>query len=40
VWVERLGGRAIEGAQARGKHLLVRFEGDQVLHSHLGMTGA
>jgi len=38
-WPERLAGRAVCGVQARGKHLLVRFEGDLTLHSHLRMTG-
>jgi endonuclease VIII len=38
-WPERLAGRAVRGAQARGKHLLVRFEGGLTLHSHLRMTG-
>lgn len=37
--VERLDGRTLEAAEARGKHLLLRF-GDLVLHSHLGMSGA
>jgi endonuclease-8 len=36
--VERLDGHRFEGADARGKHLLLRF-GDLVLHSHLGMSG-
>jgi endonuclease-8 len=36
--VERLDGRTLEAAEARGKHLLLRF-GDLVLHSHLGMSG-
>jgi endonuclease-8 len=27
-------------AEARGKHLLLHFEGDLVLHSHLGMRGS
>jgi endonuclease-8 len=35
-----LDGRVLEGVQARGKHLLVRFEGGRVLHSHLRMRGA
>jgi len=39
-WPERLAGRAVEAVEARGKHLLVRFDGDLVLHSHLRMTGA
>jgi endonuclease-8 len=38
-WPERLAGRAVTGARARGKHLLVRFEGGLTLHSHLRMTG-
>ncbi len=36
--IERLDGRCLEGAEARGKHLLLRF-GELVLHSHLGMSG-
>ncbi|MGZ5360010.1 MAG: Fpg/Nei family DNA glycosylase [Solirubrobacterales bacterium] len=35
-----LEGRVLEAAEARGKHLLLRFEGGLVLHSHLGMRGA
>jgi endonuclease VIII len=38
-WPERLVGRAVTEVQARGKHLLVRFEGDLTLHSHVRMTG-
>lgn len=34
-----LRGRTLEGAEARGKHLLVHFSGDLVLHTHLGMNG-
>jgi endonuclease-8 len=37
--VERLDGLQLEGAEARGKHLLLHF-GELVLHSHLGMSGA
>jgi endonuclease VIII len=37
--VERLDGRRLEGVEARGKNLLLRF-GDLVLHSHLGMNGS
>ncbi|MEX2107168.1 MAG: DNA-formamidopyrimidine glycosylase family protein [Solirubrobacterales bacterium] len=37
--VERLDGRRLDGAEARGKHLLLHF-GDLVLHSHLGMSGS
>lgn len=36
--VDRLDGRRFEGAEARGKHLLLHFD-DLVLHSHLGMSG-
>jgi endonuclease VIII len=36
----RLVGRALERAEARGKHLLLRFGPDAILHSHLGMKGA
>jgi endonuclease VIII len=39
-WPARLGGRAVSSVEARGKHLLVHFDGDLVLHSHLRMTGA
>jgi len=37
--VERLDGRTLERAEARGKHLLLHCE-ELVLHSHLGMSGA
>jgi endonuclease-8 len=36
----RLVGRMVELAESRGKHLLVRFTGGLVLHTHLGMTGS
>ncbi len=36
--VERLDGRRLDRAEARGKHLLLHF-GDLVLHSHLAMSG-
>jgi endonuclease-8 len=39
-WPERLAGRAVQAVDAHGKHLFVRFEGDLVIHSHLGMTGS
>jgi endonuclease-8 len=39
-WAELLAKRSVQAVEARGKHLLLRFEGDLVLHSHLGMTGA
>ncbi len=38
-WVERLTGRVVERVEAYGKHLMLRFEGGLVLHSHLGMVG-
>jgi endonuclease VIII len=38
-WPSRLGGRAVVGVDTHGKHLFLRFEGDLVLHSHLGMIG-
>jgi endonuclease VIII len=38
-WPEKLAGRAVRGAEARGKHLLIRFDGDLTLHSHLRMSG-
>jgi endonuclease-8 len=40
VGIERLSGRELERAEARGKHLLLHFGGELVLHSHLGMSGA
>jgi endonuclease-8 len=38
-WPERLRGRTVLGVDTHGKHLFLRFEGDLVLHSHLGMVG-
>ncbi|MBD0282553.1 MAG: DNA glycosylase, partial [Thermoleophilaceae bacterium] len=38
-WPERLAGRAVRAVESNGKHLLIRFEGDLTLHSHLRMTG-
>ncbi len=37
---ERLAGRELLAADARGKHLLLRFAGGLTLHSHLRMSGA
>jgi endonuclease-8 len=37
---ERLRGRAVRAVEARGKHLLLRFEGGLSVHSHLGMGGS
>jgi endonuclease-8 len=34
-----LRGRRIERVEARGKHLLIHFSGDAVIHSHLGANG-
>ena len=39
-WPQRLAGRAVHRVEARGKHLLLHFEGDLVVHSHLRMSGA
>ena len=38
--IARLKGRRLEAVEARGKHLLMRFEGGITLHSHMRMTGA
>jgi endonuclease VIII len=38
--LERLRGAALTEAEARGKHLLLHFEGELILHSHLGMRGS
>src|ERR1700751_3590634 len=35
----RLQGLAVRSVDTHGKHLFLRFEGDLVLHSHLGMVG-
>lgn len=35
-----LAGRRLERAEARGKHLLLRFQGDLIIHSHLGLRGS
>jgi endonuclease VIII len=39
-WPRRLAGRVVTGVEARGKHLLIEFEGGLLIHSHLGMSGA
>jgi endonuclease-8 len=39
-WPQRLAGRAVRAVDAYGKHLFLRFEGELVLHSHLGMSGS
>jgi endonuclease-8 len=38
--VATLRGRTLERAEARGKHLLLHFDGGLVLHSHLGTNGS
>src|ERR1700744_4453432 len=38
-WPGRLAGRTLTRIDTHGKHLFLRFEGDLVLHSHLGMVG-
>jgi endonuclease VIII len=35
-----LRGRAVTGAVSRGKHLLVRVDGDVTIHTHLRMDGS
>ena len=39
-WPQRLERRCVTAVEARGKHLLLHFEGGLALHSHLRMTGA
>jgi endonuclease VIII len=36
----QLDGCVLERVESRGKHLLLHFAGDLVLHSHLGMRGS
>ena len=36
---ESINGLVLEGAESRGKHLLLHFAQDLLLHSHLGMHG-
>lgn len=38
--LERLRNATLTDAEARGKHLLLHFDGELVLHSHLGMRGS
>lgn len=37
---EAVVGQRVAGVEARGKHLLLRFEGGTTLHTHLGMRGS
>jgi endonuclease VIII len=39
-WPQRLAGRSVTAVKTHGKHLFLAFEGELVLHSHLGMTGS
>jgi endonuclease VIII len=39
-WPERLAGQPVTTVDTHGKHLFLRFDGELVLHSHLGMVGA
>ena len=39
-WPARLAGRRVRAVNARGKHLLLCFEGGVVVHSHLRMSGS
>lgn len=32
--------KTVVGVEARGKHLLIHFDDQMVLHSHMGMTGS
>lgn len=36
----KLVGQTVESVEAQGKHLLLRLDSGQVLHSHMRMTGA
>lgn len=38
--VERIVGRRVDAVEAHGKHLLMRFAGGAVLHTHMRMTGS
>lgn len=35
-----LAGRTVEGVTSRGKHLLMQFSGDLLLHTHMRMSGS
>jgi endonuclease VIII len=39
-WPARLAGRTVSRVDTHGKHLFLVFEGELVIHSHLGMSGA
>jgi endonuclease-8 len=38
--LERCAGRVVEGVDATGKHLLIRFDGGLILHTHMRMRGS
>ncbi len=40
VAVDKLVGRHVRSVESRGKHLLMATDGELVIHSHMGMTGA
>lgn len=40
VAAARLVGRRIDAVDAQGKHLLIRFSGGVILHTHMRMTGS
>lgn len=40
VPAERLVGQTVDKVEARAKHLLIRFSGGDVLHTHMRMTGS
>lgn len=40
VRMEKAVGSVVDGVEARGKHLLVRFSTGVVLHTHMRMTGS
>lgn len=35
----RLAGRSLDRTETHGKHLMLHFSGDLVLHAHMGMSG-
>ena len=35
-----LAGRTVEGVMSRGKHILITFSGDLILHTHMRMNGS
>lgn len=40
VQLERVVGCVVESVEARGKHLLIRFDNGVTLHTHLGLHGS